>query len=259
VLLPALRQIDHDERCHQTEFEVRPQSHGRSERAVRAWGMGFSGFPDGMLTFFEGLEADNTKPYWTDHRPLYDTCVAAPMRALLDELGPEFGEAKFFRPYRDVRFRKDKTPYKTAAAAVVSGEPGDGALYLQVSAEGLLVAGGYYSCATDQAKRLRAAVADDRAGPELVGILAALTDAGWTVGGERLQRIPPEHRDVADPADPRAELLRGKSLSAGRRYPPDAELHTAALKDRVAEGWRALGPLNAWLRDRVGASRTPPR
>ena len=136
------------------------RSRGRCEHGR----MSFAGFPEEMLTFYEGLEADNSKPYWNDHREQYETTVATPMRALLDELGPEFGEAKFFRPYRDVRFSKDKTPYKTHAGAVVHGYPGDGALYVQVSADGLLVAGGYYATATDQAQRLRLAVADDRTG-----------------------------------------------------------------------------------------------
>jgi uncharacterized protein (TIGR02453 family) len=216
--------------------------------------MGFAGFPEDLLTFYEGLEADNSKPYWTDHRAMYDTCVAAPMRALLDELGPEFGEAKFFRPYRDVRFSKDKTPYKTAAAAVVTGAPGDGALYFQVSADGLFVAGGYYRTATDQAQRLRAAVADERAGTRLAQLLDGLASDGWQIGGERLQRVPKPH-----PADhPRAELLRAKSLSVGRHHPPEQWLHTPEVRDRIADGWRRLAPLNDWLRDQVGVSRARP-
>ena len=76
----------------------------------------FDGFPERALIFYEGLEADNSKPYWTDHKAVYEECVQAPMLALLAELEPEFGAAKFFRPYRDVRFAKDKTPYKTNAA-----------------------------------------------------------------------------------------------------------------------------------------------
>lgn len=71
--------------------------------------MSFDGFPDEALVFYEGLEADNSKAYWTDHKSVYDNCVAAPMKALLEEL-QSFGEAKMFRPYRDVRFSKDKTP-----------------------------------------------------------------------------------------------------------------------------------------------------
>jgi uncharacterized protein (DUF2461 family) len=79
------------------------------------------GFPEEALVFYEGLEADNTKAYWTDHKAVYERAVREPLDALLAELAPEFGTAKVFRPYRDVRFSKDKTPYKTAAAAVVEG------------------------------------------------------------------------------------------------------------------------------------------
>lgn len=217
--------------------------------------MGFAGFPEEMLTFYEGLEADNSRPYWTDHREQYETAVATPMRALLDELGPEFGEAKFFRPYRDIRFSADKTPYKTHAGAVVVSGPGEGALYVQVSADGLLVAGGYYRCATDQSQRLRAAVADDRTGTQLVRLLDPLLSAGWRLGGDRLKRVPKEYAEVADGGGIRAELVRAKALSAARHFPPDDVLTSPQVRDRVAEGWRALGPLNDWLRDQVGVSR----
>ncbi|MDQ1673032.1 MAG: hypothetical protein QOC98_1594 [Frankiaceae bacterium] len=216
--------------------------------------MGFAGFPEEMLTFYEGLEADNSKPYWNDHREQYERAVATPMRALLDALGPEFGEAKFFRPYRDVRFSKDKTPYKTAAGAVVRGEPGEGGLYVQVSADGMLVAGGYWSCATDQSRRLREAVADDRLGGQLVTLLGELSGAGFEVGGERLKRVP-----KPAPADhPRADLLRAKTLTASRHHLPDDGLHSPLALKRVQEGWRALAPLNRWLADHVGVSRAVP-
>lgn len=76
--------------------------------------MSFEGFPEEALEFYEGLEADNTKAYWTDHKAVYDRAVAAPLAALLAELS-SYGEAKVFRPYRDVRFSKDKTPYHLRA------------------------------------------------------------------------------------------------------------------------------------------------
>ena len=221
--------------------------------------MGFNGFPEDLLTFYEGLAADNTKVYWNDHRHVYDTCVAAPLRALLDELGPEFGEAKFFRPYRDVRFAKDKTPYKTHAGAVVVGGPGDGALYVQVSADGLLVAGGYYHCATDQSQRLRAAVADDRTGRALERLLEPLLAEGWRLGGDRLKRVPKEYAELAEAGGLRSELVRAKALSAARHFPPDDLLTSPRVRHRVADGWRALGPLNDWLRHHVGPSRAVPR
>ena len=82
--------------------------------------MRFEGFPERALIFYEGLEADNSKSYWTDNKPVYEECVRAPLAALLAELEPEFGAGKIFRPYRDVRFSKDKTLYKTNAAATTS-------------------------------------------------------------------------------------------------------------------------------------------
>ena len=112
---------------------------------------GFEGFPEQALDFYDGLEADNSKAYWTDHRQVYESAVRLPMLALLAALEGEFGSGKLFRPYRDVRFSKDKTPYKTAAGAVAGG------CYVQLSAAGLLVGAGYWRTSTDQARRLRAA------------------------------------------------------------------------------------------------------
>ncbi|MEV5414538.1 DUF2461 family protein [Thermopolyspora sp. NPDC052614] len=81
--------------------------------------MGFEGFPDEALVFYERLEADNSKTYWTAHKHLYEEAVRAPLQALADELAGEFGAASLFRPYRDVRFDKDKSPYKTHQGAYV--------------------------------------------------------------------------------------------------------------------------------------------
>lgn len=212
--------------------------------------MRFSGFPDEALVFYEGLEADNSKTYWTMHKTTYDDCVHAPMQALLAELEPEFGPAKIYRPYRDVRFSRDKTPYKTAAAASAPGLDGTGTFYLQLSADGLMVAGGYYHTATDQIARLRRAVADDVQGAALERILAALDKAGWEIGGDRLKTRPRNY----DPEHPRIELLKHRTLVAHRFWPPAAWLHTAKARTRVRTAWQQLGDLNAWLAANVGAS-----
>ena len=106
--------------------------------------MAFSGWAEEALDFYEGLEADNTKTYWTRQKAVYDEQVLRPMMELLDELGPEFGESKIFRPYRDVRFSKDKAPYKTNIAATI----GEG--YVSFSAGGLGAGSGMYHLAADQ-------------------------------------------------------------------------------------------------------------
>ena len=89
------------------------------------------GSPDGAvhrlplaaLDFYDDLEVDNTRSFWEKHKGTYDYSVRAPMVALVAALEPEFGEAKVFRPYRDVRFAKDKTPYKTHQGAFVAVGP----------------------------------------------------------------------------------------------------------------------------------------
>lgn len=207
----------------------------------------FEGFPEEALDFYEGLEADNSKAYWTDHKAVYDRAVAAPMTSLLASLAPEFGTAKFFRPYRDVRFSKDKTPYKDHAGAVIGGD-GEAAYYVQVGADGLLIAGGYWFCTTQQARTLRAALADDRTGPAAVRIVNRLERGGFGIGGDELKRIPKPWDDT----HPRAALLRRKALTASIHHEPAEWLHTATVRERVADGWRAIAPLNRWLDQHVG-------
>jgi uncharacterized protein (TIGR02453 family) len=207
----------------------------------------FTGFGDGAVEFYDGLRADNSKAYWTDHREIYERDVRAPMLALLADLEPEFGAGKVFRPYRDVRFSSDKSPYKTHCGGYA------GAFYVEVSAEGLMAAAGYYAMVPDQLARFRAAVDDGRRGGDLSSRLSALERAGLTVDGDRLKTRP---RGV-DPDHPRVQLLRHRSLYAWRRWAPDDALHGPAARERVAGAWRTLRPLTEWLADHVGPGGQP--
>jgi uncharacterized protein (TIGR02453 family) len=216
----------------------------------------FEGFPDEGLVFYEGLEADNSKTYWTRHKADYEAHVRKPMLALLEELAPEFGTAKMFRPYRDVRFSHDKTPYKTHAGAVVAPDGrGTGAWYVQIDADGLLVSGGSWRLESDQIDRYRRAVADDVQGPRLQQELERLAGAGFSIDGERLTRVPSGHAADA----PRVQLLKHKSLHASRRWEPADWLHERRALDEVRAAWRELQPLNVWLADNVGATTKEPR
>ncbi len=67
--------------------------------------------PD-ALSFYAELRENNTKKWWTADKRRYDENVAETFAALGDELSGEFGPMKMFRPYRDVRFSADKSPYK---------------------------------------------------------------------------------------------------------------------------------------------------
>ncbi|MEW9533471.1 DUF2461 domain-containing protein [Microbispora sp. NPDC049125] len=204
--------------------------------------MGFSGIPDEALMFYEGLVADNSKVYWAANKELYETAVKGPMLALMEELAPEFGSAHLFRPYRDVRFAKDKTPYKTHQGAYCGvGVEGVG-YYVQVDADGLYAAAGWWGSG-EQVTRYRDAVDDDTAGSRLRDVLAALPD-GLALGGDRLKTRP---RGTPE-GHPRLDLMRYKSLHAGRRFEPEPWLHTPEALDRVRGVWRSLVPLVDWLR-----------
>lgn len=207
----------------------------------------FTGIPLAALDFYEDLEADNSKAFWTAHKSTYDTAVRRPFELLTAALAPEFGVAKIFRPYRDVRFAKDKTPYKDHQGAVVEA-PGSGALYLQIEAGGLFVAGGMWQLGSDQVQRFRRAVDDDVPGSSLDRVLAALGKAGMTVGGDQLTRVPSGFAKD----HPRAELLRRKSLTTSRHFGCADWLATEQTLTEVARAWRTFGPLNAWLAQHVG-------
>jgi uncharacterized protein (TIGR02453 family) len=209
----------------------------------------FTGFGDGAVEFFDGLLVDNSKAYWTDQREIYEAHVRAPMLALLADLEAEFGPGKVFRPYRDLRFSNDKTPYKTHCGATA------GPYYVQVGADGLMAAAGHYQMAADQVGRFRTAVDDERRGTDLAKRLAAIEADGITIAGETLKTRP---RGV-DADHPRLELMRHKSLYGWRRWPPDDVLHEAEAVQRVASAWRSLRPLTEWLDDHVGPSELPRR
>lgn len=211
----------------------------------------FRGWPDEALAFYEGLEADNSRPYWQAHREVYEDAVRRPTEALLDELAQEFGDGRVFRPYRDVRFSADKSPYKTHLGATVGGSG-----YVQLSAEGLAVGAGMWELASDQLARYRAAVDDDGTGDELVGLVATARSADLEVMAHDELKTAPR----GFPKDhPRIELLRYKGLVTWRSWAPAAWLSTSRAKDRIVGFLRDSRPIGAWLEANVGPSTLPPR
>lgn len=203
--------------------------------------MPFAGIPEAAFDFYEDLELDNSKTFWEKHKAVYEESVKTPMTALLAELEPEFGEAKLFRPYRDVRFAKDKTPYKTHQGAYVAAAPATG-WYAELSAPGFRVGGGFYDATPLRLKAIRAAI-DGPPGIELKKLLTRLERGGWTVGGDILKTAPRGY----DADHPRIELLKHKSLNVGKAYGFDPVIHTPDLAQKVAKDWRLLTPLVDWV------------
>ena len=224
----------------------------------------FAGIPADAVAFYAELEQNTTREWFAENKDRYEQSVRQPLAALTDALEAEFGPARLFRPYVDVRFRTDKTPVKTEQAAVVEGKNGEGGngegrggtegmgYYVQISADGLVTGGGAMHHAPDQLARFRAAVDDERSGTELADVVATLRRR-FEIGGETLKRAP---RGV-DPDHPRIDLMRHKSVIAWRRHGTPAWLSTGAVVRHVHDDWRAIRPLAAWFDVHVGPSATP--
>ncbi len=213
--------------------------------------MTFRGWPIEAIEFFERLEDENNKSFWTEHKPVYDEAVKAPMEALLADLSPRFGEGKIFRPYRDVRFSKDKTPYKTNIAATLANGG-----YVSLSADGLFVGTGYYMMAKDQLARFREAIDDTRKGRRLERTIAALHGDGIEVTAhERLKTSPRGY-----PADhPRIELLRMKGCIASRSWDVAGWFDSPEPKRRITDFLDDAKPLVQWLDTNVGPTELEER
>jgi uncharacterized protein (TIGR02453 family) len=201
--------------------------------------MAFSGWPEEALDFYDGLTADNSKSYWTEHRAIYDQKILGPMTELTEELAAEFGEPKIFRPYRDVRFSADKTPYKTHIGATL-GHAG----YIQLSAEGLGAGAGMWEMSPEQLARYREAVADDGRGADLEQVIAVIEKADITVHGHGALKSAPRGYPVDHP---RVALLRYKGVTAWKQWPVERWLESAEAKDHVVSFLRTTQPLCSWL------------
>lgn len=210
--------------------------------------MTFSGFPVAALDFYDDLEVDNTKGFWEKNKATYAEAVLAPMKALVTELEPEFGAAKVFRPYRDVRFSKDKTPYKTHQGAFVGVGPATG-WYVELAAPGVRVGGGTYEVSGPRLPALREAMVHERHGALLERILRDLERGGYEIDGDRLKTAPRGY----DKDHPRIELLRMKTIVVMRSYGFAPFIHTPELVDRVRDDWRRLRPLVNWLGEYAAA------
>ncbi len=207
--------------------------------------MAFGGWAEAALDFYEGLEADNSKAYWTANKAVYQETVLRPMEELVERLAPELGEPKIFRPYRDIRFSADKTPYKTHIGATIGGT-----CYVQLSADGLAAGAGMWHLEPGQLSRYRAAVAADGTGAELEAIIANIEKAGVEVHGHGTLKsaprgYPPDH--------PRIGLLRHKGLTTWRRWEPAPWLGTPAAAEELLSFFRTSSAFCAWLGSNVGS------
>ncbi|AHG91439.1 Conserved hypothetical protein CHP02453 [Gemmatirosa kalamazoonensis] len=233
--------------------------------------MTFTGFTSRAFTFLRGLAKHNEKPWFEAHRDSYENDLRAPMIALVDEMDARFGEfapemvgdrrRSVFRIHRDVRFSKDKRPYKTNAAcwffhrdvsrarqgeragessAAVHGGAG---LYFQLAPADCWVGGGLWMPPRPALNMIREALAADHRGFERIVRAPAFAERFGALDAESLLTRTPRGYDADHPA---AEWLRYQSFTAGRKM-RDAETLGASLPETLEADYRLLLPLVRWL------------
>lgn len=237
----------------------------------------FAGFPPTALDFLRGLAAHNEKPWFDAHRAEYEAAVRAPTLALVDEvdarlaeLAPEFvGDRRRspFRIFRDVRFSRDKRPYKTNAGCwffhrdVRGGAPkdaggagagaavhGGAGFYFHLEPGASFCAGGLWMPPRPALALVRGRIADrpDEL-PAIVAAPAFVARFGALSREAVLVRTPRGY--PADEAT--AEWLRLQSYTASQPLPDDA-VTAPDLADRLAAAYAALLPLVRWLNLALG-------
>jgi uncharacterized protein (TIGR02453 family) len=202
----------------------------------------FNGFPEETISFFKKLKKNNNREWFAAHKNEFEEDVKFPMQCFIASLAPLFGEfapevdidpkRSLFRIYRDTRFSKDKTPYKTHAAAhfVLRGMPkglvGSG-YYFHIEPGEVFLGAGIYIPDGEQIKKIRAAI--DSRSKEFLSIINDKTfkKRFGTLTGTRLQRVPTGYA----PDHPMAEYLKLKNFFAGVTLTEDVILKPKFLRD----------------------------
>jgi uncharacterized protein (TIGR02453 family) len=209
-------------------------------------------WPPAALEFLRELEDNNDRVWFKANRARYDKHLVAPARELASKLA-HLGEPRFFRPYRDTRFRPGPPIKEQVGVAIPGG--GAGAYYFELSLDGLLVGAGLYHPAADQLERFRLAVDDDRKAAGLERALAAAAEGGLEPIPPALKRAPKGY-----PIDhPRIDRLRMKQLTVFHRHQLEPWLHTPKCDQRVTAALEAARPFVTWLGETVGPASMPAR
>jgi uncharacterized protein (TIGR02453 family) len=222
----------------------------------------FTGFDKAAMQFWHELAAEMNREWFTAHKERYEALWVAPMTALLGEiargLAPAYrpltlGEPKVLRIYRDVRFSRDKAPYKTHIGAAITvagkavGEGGNTAMYLHVGLDEEFVGVGCYRFDAGKLAAWRKAVAG-KPGEALAPMVARLRKAGYEVGGhDDYKKVPTGF--AAD--HPRAEFLKMKGLTAGCGEIPRGLIHKPGFAAWLVKHGKAMAPLVIWLHRHV--------
>ena len=217
--------------------------------------MPFAGFGPDALPFLKALAFHQSKDWFEANKATYEADLKAPMGDLVESLVAALSQAKIplkgdrktalFRMHRDVRFAKDKSPYKTHVSAVMTrtgakNEPG--LLYVHVEPGGSFTAAGFYGPEPEALARFRAAMTGAPAGWR--DALAALAKANLALSPDYSMKRSPRGLEHIDDETLQAGI-RLKSMIV-RRALPDERLASPHLADDLLAFARDARPLLAW-------------
>jgi uncharacterized protein (TIGR02453 family) len=220
--------------------------------------MTFTGFPKDAMGFWHELEIEMNKAWFEENKARYQTQWAEPFEALLTDVaagiapayrGIPIGAPKVMRIYRDVRFAKDKTPYKTWIGGGVTlggGKPTDGvtAIYAHFGLGEDFVGAGHYYFGPEALAKWRKRVADNKTGPVIAKLVADAEKAKYEVhAAETSARVPKPY--AAE--HPRADLLRHKGLVLSFPAIPRGLIHKPGLVPWLVGHAKAAAPIAKWL------------
>jgi uncharacterized protein (TIGR02453 family) len=221
----------------------------------------FLGFPREGLDFLSSLAEHNNRAWFEDHKKTYVTALARPAQAFVVALGERLktieprlqydtrlnGSGSIYRIYRDIRFSKDKTPYKThldMAFWVGEDKKASPSLFgMRIEAQGGIALAGHYHFEDDFKSQFQTAVDDSSRGEALQSHLRDLKEAGYAIEGEQYQRVPGGY----DSNHPRGNLLRYKGLYALSPAIPPEVLTRPELVQVVYDHCLKMAPLHHWL------------
>ncbi len=229
---------------------------------------GFRGIGLHALSFLEALRENNERNWFAANKSIYDEQLLAPFRELVVDVGQRLDragsplkpniKALVYRIYRDVRFSKNKTPYKTHLGASLHRD-GDksspGLLYLHVQPGGSFMAAGFYVPEAPHLKAIRRAIADDA--PAFAKLARSLQAQGLGFAdADPLTRMPKGFED--QPGSPAAEYLRYRSFVVSRPIADD-DLERHDLGATIVDFARTAEPLLRFLWSRTEATPVPAR
>ncbi len=227
--------------------------------------MTFTGLPKDYFDFFNELKANNNREWFTDNKQRFRDSVQEPLASFVEAMAPRLKKVSkqfvadprlnggsVFRIYKDVRFSKDKTPYKTHGAVQFRHALGKDAhapgFYVHLAPDEVFYGGGIWGPPSPQLLRIREAIRDKGAAWDKATTSAAFKKRFGDIRGDGLTR-PPRGFEAEDP---RINDIKRKSFFAMAEGKP-AQTKKASFCDDVEAAMKDAKPVMKFLCDAVGA------